>query len=63
MREKDIRNLERKIDLKIKSIKEKNITPMESKIGVLLNLLKDIDNVSYHEKLNNYKYTLKNLKK
>ena len=62
MIEKDIRKLEKKIDLKMKSIRDKKITPKDSNLGYLFNILKGIDNVSYTEKLNKYKIILTNLK-
>jgi len=56
-----IEQLERRINQKIREIKNKKITPKESNISVLFNALKDKDEVSYEQLIGKYKRTLTQL--
>ena len=52
---KEIIQLEKKIRGKIHAIKNGIISPKESKIGLLFNRLKDLDEASYEELISYYK--------
>ena len=54
-------DLIRKITGKISGIKNKNITPAESKIGVLFVALKKVNEGQHDELMNNYKAVLKTI--
>ena len=54
-----IEQIERRINQKIKAIDSGKITPLESKIGVLFNALKEKDEVSYDVLIEKYKSVLK----
>jgi hypothetical protein len=53
-----ITKIERKIKSKMKLIKSEELTPRESKIGVLFTALKQKDEVSYNELMIQYKKIL-----
>ena len=53
--------LEKRIRKKLRMIRETIITPMESKIGLLINPLKHLDEPLYDELIEEYKNILKNL--
>ena len=53
-----IRQIEKNIKRKIKEIKEGELTPSESGIGKQFNRLKDLDEASYFNLLQEYKKVL-----
>lgn len=57
--EKEINKLERKIRGKMNGIKNKTITPKESKIGIFFKYLKEKDTVLYNQLINEYKKIMK----
>lgn len=61
-REKDIIRLEKEIRGKFLQLKLKKVTPAESGIGKLLNLMKVFDEPLYDKMLAEYKIILKNIK-
>lgn len=54
-----IEQLERRINQKINLISKGNLTPKESKIGILFKALKEKDEVSYDLLIEKYKKILK----
>lgn len=50
--------IEKKIEVTFRKIKRKELTPKESGIGKLLNKLKEIDTISYNERMGEYKEIL-----
>ncbi len=60
---KNLLQLEKRIKSKMNGIREGEFTPTESKIGVLLNVLKGVDEVSYEKHITDYKEVLKDIKK
>jgi hypothetical protein len=61
-REKDIIRLEKEIRGKFLQLKLKKVTPAESGIGRLLNLMKAFDEPLFDELMKEYKVILANLK-
>lgn len=57
--EKEIQKLEKEIFIKMMGIKSGKVTPKDSGIGKLLNILKGVDEVSYEKRLSEYKEILK----
>jgi len=57
-----IENLEKQIRGRMMSIKTKQITPAESRIGYLFKMLKEIDEPLFEKLLAEYKIVLQNLK-
>lgn len=55
-----IEQIERKINLKMKKIKNGELTPKDSNIGLLFNGLKQKDEVSYDQLMLKYKRILAN---
>lgn len=60
--EKEIQRLEKEIFLKMMAIKSRKISPKDSGIGKLFNILKAIDEVSYGKNLIEYRKVLDKLK-
>lgn len=58
--EKEIQKLEREIFIKMMSIKSGKVSPKDSGIGKLFNILKGVDEVSYEKHLSEYKEILVN---
>ncbi len=56
--ERDIQRLEKEIFARMVSIKNGKMTPKESGIGKLFNVLKGIDEVSYEKNIKEYKNIL-----
>lgn len=54
-----IKQIEKNIKIKMKGIKEGTLTPKDSKIGIQFNRLKDLDQASYENLLQEYKQILK----
>jgi hypothetical protein len=54
-----IKQIEKNIKIKMKGIKEGTLTPKDSKIGIQFNKLKDLDQASYENLLQEYKQILK----
>lgn len=61
-REKDINRLEKEIRAKFMQIKSKKVTPSESGIGKLINLMKAFDEPLFDKLMIEYKGILDNLK-
>ena len=61
-REKDIIRLEKEIKSKMVQIKNKKITPSESGIGRLINLMKTFDEPLFDKLMSGYKQILKDIK-
>lgn len=61
-REKDIIRLEKEIKSKMVQIRNKKITPSESGIGKLINLMKSFDEPLFDKLMTEYKSILKELK-
>ena len=59
---KHIIQLEKRIKGKILGIKAKTVTPKESGIAILLNSLKNLDEVSYDKHIAEYKNVLTEIK-
>ena len=59
--EKDIVKLEKEIRNKMRSIKLKNITPKDSGIGKMINLMKSFDEPLFDRLMIEYKEILKGL--
>jgi len=60
--EKNLIKLEKEIRGKMISIKNKKLTPKESGIGKLINIMKGLDEPLYTELINKYKQILKEIK-
>ena len=60
--EKELIRLEKKIFTVLRDIKNKKVTPKDSGIGVLINLLKSYDEPLYERILREYKNILAELK-
>jgi hypothetical protein len=60
--EKEIQRLEKEIFIKMMGIKSGKVSPKDSGIGKLFNILKGIDEVSYQKHLSEYKEILSKLK-
>jgi hypothetical protein len=56
--EKEIQKLEKEIFIKMMGIKSGKVTPKDSGIGKLFNILKGVDEVSYERHLSEYKEIL-----
>jgi hypothetical protein len=54
-----IKQVEKNIKTKMRGIKEGTLTPKDSKIGIQFNKLKDLDQASYENLLQEYKQILK----
>jgi len=61
-REKDIIRLEKEIRSKMMQIKSKKITPKDSGIGKLINLMKSFDEPLFDKIMDDYKKVLSELK-
>jgi hypothetical protein len=61
-REKDIIRLEKEIKSKMFQIKNKKLTPSESGIGRLINLMKAFDEPLFNKLMSDYKQILKDIK-
>ena len=61
-REKDIIRLEKEIRSKMMQIKSKKITPKDSGIGRLINLMKSFDEPLFDKIMDDYKKVLNELK-
>lgn len=61
-REKDIIRLEKEIKSKMVQIKNKKLTPSESGIGKLINLMKNFDEPLFDKLMSDYKQILKDIK-
>lgn len=61
-REKDIIRLEKEIKSKMVQIKNKKLTPSESDIGRLINLMKAFDEPLFNKLMSDYKQILKDIK-
>lgn len=61
-REKDIIRLEKEIRSKMMQIKSKKITPKDSGIGKLINLMKSFDEPLFDKIMDDYKKVLNELK-
>jgi hypothetical protein len=62
-KEKDLLKLEKEIRIKMMVIKSGKVTPAESGIGKLINLMKSIDEPLYNEIMIEYKGILATIKK
>lgn len=62
-REKDIIRLEKEIKSKMVQIKNKKLTPAESGIGRLINLMKTFDEPLFDKLMSDYKEILKLINK
>lgn len=60
MKERNLIQLEKQIKTKIRAIDNGTLTPKESGIGKLMNLLKPLDEPLYDELISIYKQVLKN---
>lgn len=60
--EKNLLRLEKEIRVKMINIKNGNLTPKDSGIGKLINLLKGLDEPLYNSTMEEYKKILSNLK-
>lgn len=61
-KEKDLIKLEREIKIKMVGIKTKKLTPAESGIGKLLNLMKSFDQPLFDKLMSEYKKILVDIK-
>lgn len=61
-REKDIIRLEKEIKSKMVQIKNRKLTPAESGIGRLINLMKTFDEPLFDKLMYDYKQILKDIK-
>ena len=61
-KEKDLIRLEKEIKSKMVQIKNKKMTPAESGIGRLLNLMKSFDEPLFDKLMNEYKKILVDIK-
>lgn len=61
-REKDLIKLEREIKTKMVQIKTKKLTPAQSEIGKLLNLMKSFDQPLFDKLMSEYKKILTDIK-
>lgn len=61
-KEKDLIKLEREIKIKMVGIKTKKLTPAESGIGKLLNLMKSFDQPLFDKLMSEYKKILADIK-
>ena len=61
-KERDIIKLEKEIIAKMMQIKSKKVTPKDSGIGKLINLMKAFDEPLHDKIMSDYKNTLSNLK-
>lgn len=61
-KEKDIIKLEKDIIAKLLAIKNKKVTPAESGIGKLINVMKECDEHLHGQLMNRYKTLLSELK-
>jgi hypothetical protein len=61
-KEKDLIRLEKEIKSKMVQIKNKKMTPAESGIGKLLNLMKSFDEPLFDKLMNEYKKILVDIK-
>lgn len=59
--EKDLVKLEKEIRIKMISIRNKSITPKDSGIGKLINLMKSLDEPLHQKIMSEYKDLLKSL--
>ncbi len=57
-----LNELEKQILVKMRKIKNKSITPKESKIGFMMNRMKESDEVLYTELIEKYKEILQEIK-
>ena len=62
-RERDLIRLEKEIKSKMIQIKNRNLTPAESGIGRLLNMMKSFDEPLFEKLINEYKDILKLINK
>ena len=60
--EKELIKLEKEIRSKMIQIKNRKLTPVESRIGKLLNMMKPLDEPLYEKIITEYKQILQNLK-
>jgi hypothetical protein len=60
--ERDLIKLEKEIKSRMIQIKNKKITPAESGIGKLVNMLKPLDEVLFEKIMSEYKQIIQNLK-
>lgn len=60
--EKNLLRLEKEIRVKMINIKSGNLTPKDSGIGKLINMLKALDEPLYDSTMEEYKKILNNLK-
>jgi len=60
--EKDLLKLEKDIKVKMIGIKNRKLTPAESGIGKLINLMKSFDEPLYNKIMSEYKEILTSLK-
>jgi len=61
-KEKDLIRLEKEIKSKMVQIKNKKMTPAESGIGKLLNLMKSFDELLFEKLISEYKKILVDIK-
>ncbi len=61
-RESDIIKLEKEIRAKMMQIKNKSVTPKDSGIGKIINLMKSFDEPLYDKLMNEYKKVLERIK-
>jgi hypothetical protein len=61
-KEKDLIRLEKEIKSKIIQIKNKKLTPAESGIGKLINMMKTFDEPLFDKLMNEYKKVLVDIK-
>lgn len=61
-KEKDLIKLEREIKTKMVGIKTKKLTPAQSEIGKLLNLMKSFDQPLFDKLISEYKKILVDIK-
>ena len=61
-KEKDLIRLEKEIKTKMGGIKNKKLTPAESGIGKLLNLMKSFDQPLFDKLMSDYKKILTDIK-
>jgi len=62
-KEKDLLKLEKEIRIKMMGIKSGKVTPAESGIGKLINLMKSLDESLYNEIMIEYKVILATIKR
>jgi hypothetical protein len=60
--EKNLIRLEKEIKSRMSQIKNRKLTPAESGIGKLLNMMKPLDEPLYEKIITEYKQILQNLK-